>query len=340
MEAKDIFDISWNSFWRLFFFIAFGWLLYVTSDVVLAILVAIVIAAGFDMPVTWLAKKGVPRVIGALILFLVGLVTIAGLVYAIVPLALNDFTHLFANLKDYSNPLIDALQASDALSNITAKLNDWADALISGAIPLAQVLGGLFGNVFLLITVFILSFYLTVGQDGVENFLVSILPASQEEVAVDLYLKTRRKIGQWLKGQVLLSMIVGLVVFIGFWILGIKYSLLVGILAAVCEIIPFVGPIFSGVIGVLIALSSSVNLAVSAAILFVFVQQLENHLLVPIVMRYTTSLDPTVVLIAILVGGKAFGFLGLILAIPVAVLIQSIVERWTSAKKKKKGLGL
>jgi predicted PurR-regulated permease PerM len=138
----------------------------------------------------------------------------------------------------------------------------------------------------------------------------------------------------------LLSLVIGLLTFIGLYFLDVKYALLLALLAGVFELIPFVGPVFSGGIAVLIALSTSFNLALYVLILFVIIQQLENNLLVPVVMKYTTNLNPAAILISILIGGTVFGFAGLILAVPASVLIQGVIEKWASAKKRKKGLGL
>jgi len=340
MEHSNHYEIGWGSLWKILAIIVFAWILFAALDVLLAILVALVIAAGLDLPVTKLQKKGVPRILGALLFFVIGIVFIAAIVYAIVPLAINDFTQLFSNFKEYSAPLVDSFQASDALSTLTDRLNEWANALISGTIPLTQIIASLFGNVFLAITILILSFYLVVGQDAIERFIIAILPGSYEEPAIDIYLKTRKKIGQWLKGQVLLSLVIGFITFMGLWLLDVKYALLLGIIAGIFELIPFVGPIFAGAISVLVAISSSFTLALYTLILFVIIQQLENNLLVPVVMRYTTNLNPAVILISILIGGKVFGFTGLILAVPASVFLQEVVERWAVSKKKKRGLGL
>jgi predicted PurR-regulated permease PerM len=341
MENKTTNEVfSWVALWRIVAMMAFVWIFYNALGVVLSIFVAFVIAAGLDAPVTYLSKKGVPRILSTLVLFIMALSFLAGLVYTIVPLAISDFTQLFLNLKDYAGPFLDNFQAGQALEVINQRLNDFSDTLVSGTIPLTAVIGSLFGNIFLAITVLMISFYLTVGRDGIERFLVAVLPTAYEESAIDLYLTTRKKIGQWLKGQMLLSLVIGLLTFIGLYFLDVKYALLLALLAGVFELIPFVGPVFSGGIAVLIALSTSFNLALYVLILFVIIQQLENNLLVPVVMKYTTNLNPAAILISILIGGTVFGFAGLILAVPASVLIQGVIEKWASAKKRKKGLGL
>ena len=332
------YDINWGALWKILVFVFLAWISYIALDILLAILVAMVIAAGLDAPVSWLKKKGVPRLLSTLLLFIIGIVFVAAIIYTVVPLAISDLTELSVNFRKYTGPLFDTFQSGDILNAVNGKFNDLADSLISGTLPFTQIVASFFGNIFLAVTVLILAFYLTVGQDGVERFLMSVLPTTYEETAVDLYLRTRRKIGQWFKGQVLLSLVIGFVVFLGLSVLGVKYSLLLGILAGMFELIPYVGPIFGGSIAVLVAMTSSFTLALYTLILFVIIQQLENNVLVPLVMRYTTNLNPAVVLISILIGGKVFGFTGLVLAVPASVFIQEVIERWTASKKRRRGL--
>ncbi|MEK7115165.1 MAG: AI-2E family transporter [Patescibacteria group bacterium] len=333
-------EISWASLWRVLAMIALAFFVYLTFDVITALLLAIVISTAIDAPVTWLEKKKIPRILGTLAIFLIMFVILAAIVYAIVPLALSEFTNFLVNAKEFSNPIVDYFKASDFFDNIDKNLNQLTDTLISGNVSLLQLAGHFIGGVFLAISVLVLSFYLTVGKDGVEKFLTATLPSAYEDYVLDLYHRTKSKIGRWLKGQIVLSLVVGVVVFIGLWLLGVNYSLLIGILAGIFELIPFVGPIFSGATAILLASSESLSTAFYVFILFIVVQQIENHVMVPAVMRFTTALNPVVVLIAILLGGKVLGLVGLILAVPVAVFVQELVEDWTQWKVKRRGLGL
>jgi predicted PurR-regulated permease PerM len=188
------------------------------------------------------------------------------------------------------------------------------------------------------VAVFALSFYLTVGRDGVERFLRAILPSAYERKALHIYSHVSGKIGKWLTGQLIISAVVGLITFLGLWLLGVRYSLLLGFLAAIAELVPYVGPIITGSIAILIGLSDSVPLGIYVFILFIIIQQLENNVLLPVVMRYTTTLNPVIILTALLIGGKVFGIVGLVLAIPFAVLVQEIIEDWVLTKEARKGI--
>ena len=180
----------------------------------------------------------------------------------------------------------------------------------------------------------VLSFYLTVSRSGVEKFLKAILPLTYEEYIVDFYLRVRKNLGLWLQGQLILMFVVGLAVWLGLWILGVKYSFVLGILAGLLEIVPVAGPIFSGIVGFLIASSQSWTLGFYAAILFLVIQQLENHLLVPLVMRKTVGISPVVIVVAILAGFEIAGIIGIILAVPVAVIFQELITDWEKRKMK------
>ncbi len=320
--------------------IAVAAVVYAGLGVILGVCLAIVIAAALDGPVTWMQKKRIPRFVGALVIFLVALIVVAALVYVVVPLALSEFTTFATQFKDYSGNLFGFIKASQIITIITDRFTNLSDALISGNISLLSVASFLFGGIFLTIAILILSFYLTVGQDGVERFILAVVPPVYEDYALDLYFRVRHKIGRWLKGQLVLSVIVAIMVFIGLWLLGVDYALLLAVLAGIFEIIPFVGPIFSGGVAVLLAVSTSLTVAVYTFALFIIIQQMENHIFVPAVTRLTTSLNPALVIIALMLGSAVFGFVGLILAVPVAVLLQEIAEDWTVTKKKRRGLGL
>lgn len=340
------FDISWQSVWRVAAVAAIIAVAYAGLDVILGFCLAIVIAAALDGPITWLQKKRVPRVIGALGIFAIGFVVIAALIYAVVPLAISEFTTLFANMTKFkagaSGSIFGIIKVSQVASILIDRFNGLANALITGNISLLSIASFFLGGAFLTVAIFVLSFYLTVGQDGVERFILAVVPPAYEDYALDLYFRVRHKIGKWLKAQLLLSVIVFISVLIGLWLLDVEYALLLALIAGIFEIIPFVGPVFSGGVAVLIAMSNSFAVAFYVLALFVVVQQVESHVLVPLVMRFAASLNPALAIIALMLGGAVFGFVGLVLAVPAAVLLQEIAEDWTvvKARAKKRGLGL
>ena len=311
--------------------------LYYLREVMVILFLALIISSALDAPISYLEKKRVPRIIGTLIMFIAIAGVLSSILYVVVPLALTEFKGLFTGFEKSS---LSALRTSLGISkqmikSIETNLSGFTDALFSGSASFFVLISRIFGGIIFLISVFILSFYLSVNRDGVEKFLRAILPLAWEEYIIDVYVRVRHKMGLWLQGQLILSLAVGAATFIGLLILGVDYSLFLGLMAGILEMVPIVGPVFTGVIAFLVAVGNSWALGVSVIVLFVIIQQMESHLLVPVVMRKTTGLHPVIVVLSLLAGSQLGGFVGLILAVPSAVIIQELIEDWAVRKRVK-----
>jgi predicted PurR-regulated permease PerM len=336
--SEKIYPESWEFLWKLFFLVILGWILFLSRDIVAALLVAIVLSAAFDPAVSFLERKRIPRILGTLLVYLLTAFLIGFMVYTFIPIALSEVSGLLN-----APPSITAegglpFGLDGVMEYLSASLGKFSELFSNSDASLIEIVSNFLGGVFIAIAIFVLSFYLTISRDGVERFLYAILPMAYERKAVEVYERVRRKIGKWLIGQFFVSLVVGLTTFLGLQFLGVRYSLFLGFLAAVAELIPYVGPIFTGGLAVVIALGQSPELALYVFILFLIIQQLENHILQPLVGRYTTSLNAVIVLLALLIGGSVFGIIGIILAVPVAVLIQEIIEQWVEVKQSRRGL--
>ncbi len=334
--SEKIYPESWEFLWKLFFLVILGWILFLSRDIVAALLVAIVLSAAFDPIVTFLEERHVPRILGTLLVYLISAFFIGFVVYTFIPIALTEVSGLLNTPTDITAGGGLPFGLDSALEYVKGSLGTFSELFANGDASLIQVISNFLGGVFMAIAIFVLSFYLTVGRDGVERFLYAVLPAAYERKAVAMYERARHKIGRWLIGQFVVSIIVGFSTFGGLRLLGVRYSLFLGLIAAIAELVPYVGPIFVGGLAMVIALGQSPELALYVFILFVIIQQLENHILQPLVGRYTTALNAVVVLLALLIGGSVFGIVGIILAVPVAVLIQEIIEEWVEIKQSRK----
>ena len=309
---------------------------YYALDIWVAVFLAIVISSALDASVSWLERKKIPRIVGTLAIYILLVVAIALILYAILPVALAELSSLLKSFGKFDGTALGLEEANKIITVVNESLTRVTNLLLSGNISFVDILSKFIGGVSLAIAVFVLSFYLTVDRDGVEKFLLEVMPAGYEDKVLEVYYRTRVKIGQWLYGQLLLSLSVGTAVFFGLWFIGVKYSLVLGILAGLLEIVPYVGAVFSGLIAFLIATSDSSMVGFYVLALFVLIQQAEGTLLVPLLMRLTTSVHPAAVLISLLVGAKIFGFVGIVLAVPLTVMIQELVDSWANEKIRKK----
>jgi predicted PurR-regulated permease PerM len=130
----------------------------------------------------------------------------------------------------------------------------------------------------------------------------------------------------------------GFTVWAGLTLLGVKYSFLIAILAAVFELVPFLGPILSGAVAIVAALLTSTTLAVYTLIFFLVAQQFESNILVPILSRRSVGLHPVIVIVALLIGAEIGGVLGIIIAVPLAAIFQEVVQDWSTKRRADSGV--
>ena len=142
------------------------------------------------------------------------------------------------------------------------------------------------------------------------------------------------RLGAWVRGQLLLALIIGLASYLGLFILGISYVLPLALIAGILEMVPIIGPIISAIPAIIVALTVSPGLALAVAALYIIIQQLENNLIVPTVMHKVLGMPPLAILLALMVGGRLGGVVGIILAVPVLLVIQTVVGEFTPDAKK------
>jgi predicted PurR-regulated permease PerM len=252
-------------------------------------------------------------------------------VFMMIPPITEQIGQIVSNFPGYYEKIsigIHKLQ-DGAISGNTAVGNDSiVSTLESLNLTLAQTtksifvtITGIFGGLFSLLIVLVITFYLTVEENALKKFVKFVVPSRHRTYTMDLINRMQMKIGMWLRGQLLLSLIVGILTYIGLNILGVKYALLLALSAGILEIIPYLGPWLSGVPAVLVAFSDSLVKVLLVILLYLLVQQLENHLIVPKLMQKMVGLNPIIVIMAILVGAKLGGVIGGLLGVPVAAAI-------------------
>ena len=307
------------------------WLLFTLHEIVLVVLAAVVIASAIEPFTVWLRKYKIPRVISALSVYLGFFAMLFVVVFVFVP-------PLFDQLATAASQLPRYVESSEILGSPTLK------QVVMTLLPVEQVLpafrdtiGGastsalntvsvIFGGALNLILIIVLSFYLSVQDRGVENFLQLAIPDKYEDYAIDLWRRSRRKIGLWMQGQILLGLLIGVFAFLALSILGMKYALLLAIVSAMFEIIPVFGPVMAAVPAVAIAFSDSAALGFLVLGFYIIMQQFESHLIYPLVVRKVVGVPPLLVILALVVGGKLGGILGVMISVPVASALMELVE--------------
>lgn len=192
---------------------------------------------------------------------------------------------------------------------------------------------GFVGGIFGLVSLLLLTFYFLVEARDIFSVFVRLFPAQHRARVEEVSGKAGDKISAWLGGQLLLGLIIGSLSALGFFVMGVPYFFVLGVIAGVGEMIPMVGPLLSAIPAVGVALTVSPALALGVAAYCLALQMVENNVLVPKVMGQTVGLSAVTVIVALAIGSELLGFVGALLAVPTAAIVQVLVEELYLAEK-------
>jgi predicted PurR-regulated permease PerM len=333
---------------KTLFILAIAWAAVELRWVILDVLVAIVLASAIEPGVKKLARLHFPRVLSVVTIYLLLFITFFVIFYFFFPYVLEDFATFISQLPTYLEafsrvgafdqyaniigvPAPSELSVNDIMGGVKDSINvsgTYTNAFASAA----HVFGGFFS--FVIIIVF--SFYFAVLETGVDDFLRIIVPKKKQQYVLGLWKRSQHKIGLWMQGQLLLAALIGIFVFLGLEILGIRHAAILAIIAGVFEIIPVFGPTLAAVPAVILAFVNGGTLMgahISGGVmglvvigLYVILQQFENHLIYPLVVTRVVGVPPLLVILALIVGAQLAGFLGIILAVPLAAVLQELAR--------------
>ncbi len=313
-------------------FFALAWYL---RDVVLVVITSVVIASAIEPGARFFEKRKVPRAIGVLSIYILIIVILAGLFFVFFPVLLQDVLRLLNALPQYTQSLSvwDPLQDSTRLSQIN-QLFSIKEIIATVSNSLANLtagffttVSGLFGGIVSFTLIIVLSFYLSVQQDGVGEFLRIVVPLQYEDYIINLWKRSQEKIGLWMQGQLLLAAIIAVLTYLGLSILGVNNALLLAVIAGVTELIPIFGIVMALVPAIAVAFfQEGTTLALLVAGLYLIVQQFESHLIYPLVVKKIIGIPPILTILTLVIGAKLAGFLGILLSVPLAAVFMEVLS--------------
>lgn len=340
-NKKVTIDISSMALFKVLLIILAVIFLFYIRSIILIVFVGLILASAFDPWVDWMQKYKLPRALGVLLIYLVLILILGGAIYLIIPPIAIEVNQLssdfpfywdkvassFQSLQDFSNEQGWSQSIQDSLNNLQENIGPAAGGFFS-------TVSSFFGGIISFFIILVITFYMTVEEQAMKRVMRSIIPVKYQPYFTHLVNRMQEKIGRWLRGQLILSVIIFLLVWVGLTLLGVKYALVLALFAGVTELIPYLGPFIGAVPAVFIAFTQSPILAIWVVVLYIIIQQLENHVVVPKVMQKAVGLNPIVIIIVILVGAKMAGILGIILAVPVTTALSVAVGDLLETKKE------
>lgn len=329
--------ITTGSFVRAVLVVAVFLAIFTIRDLVLVILASIVIASAVEPAAIWATRRKIPRIIAILAIYVFMALVFAGLFYFLFLPLIGELSNFVAEFPQYASSFsTDSIVTSSgsvinsaansglSVGSLVGQLNSFIISFSQGAFSSASFI---FGGALSFLLIVILSFYLAVQDDGVGKFLKVITPWKQEKYVSDLWRRSQKKIGLWMQGQLLLAAIIAVLVYLGLLLVGLPHALLLAMSAGVFEIIPLFGPILAAIPSVLVAFGAGgMSEALLIAGLFLIVQQFENQLIYPLVVKKVIGVPPMVSILALLIGGKLAGFLGILISVPMAAILMEFLS--------------
>jgi predicted PurR-regulated permease PerM len=291
---------------------------------------AFILAAAMRPTVEGLRRHGIPRAAGIGLHYVVLLGLIAGFLWLVVPRAIDQVDSALGGLPQSRADIDEQTRSStgikhDVLANIQQRLEDLptAGSLIDPALQVTRtVLEVMLGIFFVLAS----AAYWIFERDRAEDLLCSVLPRRRRKIVRDTWNLIDAKLGAYVRGQALLIVLVGVVLSLAFWAIGLPYWILIGTFAGLVEIVPVVGPFAAGALAVGVGLTVSWEVALAAGLAVLIVRVTEDYLVIPRVLGDAVGLTPLVVLVAVTATGLLFGGFAVILAIPFAAVVATLID--------------
>lgn len=345
MSRQDVtIHIASSSILKVLLFAIGAVLLWYLRELALIVLTAVVIASAIEPGTRFFVRHGLHRVFAVLIMYLVILGVFFGIVFFFIPPILDDAANFLQklpetltsfNITDVTHgllpwgPVSDTLSSADLLHSVSQTLADTTGGVFT---TLSAFFGGL--TSFILIVVF--SFYFSVLDTGIPDFLRIVTPVQHEAYVISLWRRSQDKIGKWMQGQLVLGVIVGVLLYLGLLILGVPYALLLAVVAGLFELIPVFGQILAAIPAVAIAfINGGATAGLLVGGLYLVVQQFEAHLIYPVVVKKVVGIPPLLVILSLLVGYDLLGFLGVLLSVPVAGTLQELFSDLDKRKRSR-----
>jgi predicted PurR-regulated permease PerM len=322
------------------------------SDIIILFLVSLLFAAAIDPTVDKLEQYKIPRGIsvGGIMILLITVLSL--FIYSMIPLLSSQLSDLGSKIgllvenltngtlrvPNFIQPLVSEIALELEGTNFTA-------ALQSQILNYSQELSGLAEN-FLktvisisnglanFLIVLVLTYFMSVDEQEIDKFILRISPNKYGHYITVKINNIKQKVGEWLRGQIILMFVVGISTYLGLFLLGTDYAFTLSLIAGVTELVPVIGPWLGLIAAIPIAINQGGSMLLWVVILYFVIQRLENNLFVPIIMKKATGLNPIVVILAMLVGNKFLGIVGIIISIPLAAILSIFLEDILVKKEK------
>ncbi|KKT17188.1 MAG: hypothetical protein A2654_00695 [Candidatus Nealsonbacteria bacterium RIFCSPHIGHO2_01_FULL_43_31] len=338
MNQSKVLDISWETILKMAIALFTFYLIYLIRDILIWVVFGLIISVLFNPAIDFLQKKRVPRVLATILIYVLLFSTIGFLIYSIAPVFVTEIQQFSQFFPDYFEKLSMPLRGLGikAFENIDVFTQTFEQGLTKASANIFSAVGAIFGSILSAVTIFTIALFLSLEEKSVDKVIGILSPKRYEAFALSLWARSQRKVSGWFGSRILCCLFVGLTTYLTCYVLNIKYAVSFGLLAGVLNMIPIIGPVITGAAVAVLVAAVSWTKAVFFIIAFIIIQQIEGNILGPVLTKKFIGLPPVLVFISVMVGGKLWGFMGALLAIPVAGILFEFLRDFLKKRKEEK----
>ncbi|OGK15841.1 hypothetical protein A2774_05900 [Candidatus Roizmanbacteria bacterium RIFCSPHIGHO2_01_FULL_39_12c] len=307
-------------------FVLFLQLLWLIQDVIFSLFIAFIIMSALKPYVFYLEKIKLPRFLAAFLVYFLFLACLFSVLFIVLPPLISESTLLFRALPSIIDRVVPSVMSVLNLDSVFQHLPNLANQFFN-------IVTGIFSNTVFFISTLFFAFYFLLEENVIRKIVSRFFSEEKARTAAVIFDKAEKRLSSWFWGEITLMTVIGVLTFIGLNLIGIRYALALAVLAGLLEVVPNLGPTISAIPAILLGYAVSPVTGVAALALYFVIQQLENNLIVPVVMKQAVGLNPIITLISLLVGGRIGGVLGVLLAIPITVFLETILLEMANLPK-------
>lgn len=338
MNQPKVLDISWETIVKMAIAFFTFYLLYLIRDILIWVIFGLIISVLFNPAIDFLQKKRFPRSLATILIYVVLFITMGFFIYSLAPLFVTEIQQFSQFFPEYFEKISVPLRGLgiEAFENFETFTKTFEEGLTKASANIFSAVGSIFGGLLSAFTIFSIALFLSLEEKSVDRVIGILAPKRYEALALSLWERSQRKVSGWFGSRIICGLFVGLTTYVTCYVLNIKYAVSFALLAGTLNIVPIIGPVVVGVAVAVLVAATSWTKAVFFVVAFIIIQQIEGNILSPVLTRKFIGLPPVLVLVSVMVGGKLWGLMGALLAIPISGIFFEFFRDFLKKRKEEK----
>ncbi len=342
MDKERLLDISWGTILKISVLIISFYILYQIKDILIWFVFALIISILFNPAIDFLRKLKIPRALAVFFVYVGFFGIFILLIYFTVPLftsEIRQFSQLSPQYFEKISPPLRELGIR-AFEDIETFIKVLSGTLERISTNILNVLFSIFGGIFASIFMLAIAIFISLEEKGIERALILLFPQKYDGYISSLFKRCQKRVSGWFTTRILSCIFVGAATYIALLIFKSPYPFSFGLISGVLNFIPIIGPVITGVLLFMIISLGSLFKAIFVLLVFTLIQQIEGNILIPLLSKKFIGLSPVLVLLSLAIGGVLWGFLGAILAVPLAGILVEFLKDFLKKKKEEEAMVL